>query len=132
MIKKLFYSYRLPELWAEGESMSLLIKDMKMPENCYECLLFDRYDYCCNAFTYGIPARYRYGDQGRPEWCELVEVKTPHGRLIDANAVMETFADRLEKVSERYGIGSAVAGAVSGAMKLLDAQPAVIEPECEP
>lgn len=63
--------------------------------------------------------------------CPLVEMPEPHGRLIDADALMNIFADRIVKVSERYGIYSAVAGAASGAMKLLDAQPTVIEEEGE-
>jgi hypothetical protein len=32
-----------------------------------------------------------YGE-GRPDWCPLVEIKTPHGRLIDADELAnETF-----------------------------------------
>lgn len=49
-------------------------------------------------------------------------------RCIDADTLMNTFADRLAKVSERYGVNSAVAGAVAGAMGLIEAQP-TIEPE---
>ena len=36
---------------------------------------------------------------------------------------MDEYADRLLKVSERYGIDSSEAGILSGAMKLLDSQP---------
>ena len=36
---------------------------------------------------------------GRPDWCPLIEVPTPHGRLIDADAIqdynVETFGQRL-------------------------------------
>ena len=39
-----------------------------------------------------------YGE-GRPDWCPLIEVPTPHGRLIDADAIqdynVETFGQRL-------------------------------------
>lgn len=66
-----------------------------------------------------------------PYDCPLVEIPPKHGRLIDADALMDIFADRLVKVSVRYGIDSAVAGAVCGAMKLLDVQPAVIDTEGE-
>ena len=62
---------------------------------------------------------------------ELVTLPEKHGRLIDADALMNIFADRLVKVSERYGINSAVAGAVSGAMKLLDVHLTVIDAEGE-
>jgi len=49
-------------------------------------------------------------------------------RLIDADTLLEIFADRLAKVAERYGYDSAVTGAVSGAMKLIKYSPTV-EPE---
>ena len=116
--------------------MSVLIKGMEMPKDCRECPM-QTYS-TKTGKTWCLPADEILEDgyrsiqfYERPDWCPLVEVKTPHCRLIDADAVMETFADRLEKVSERYGIGSAVAGAVSGAMKLLDAQQTVIETEGE-
>lgn len=109
--------------------MSLLIKDMKMPENCYECLLFDRYDYCCNAFTYGIPARYRHGDQGRPEWCELVEVKTPHGRLIDADELFDKMRCSNWRVSF-YHDGTFLD--ISEFADIIRNIQPVIEAECEP
>lgn len=49
-------------------------------------------------------------------------------RTIDADTLMDILADRLIKVSERYGVDSAVAGAVSGAMGLVDAK-STIKPE---
>lgn len=49
-------------------------------------------------------------------------------RCIDADALIDIFEDRLAKVSARYGVNSAVAGAVAGAMGLIEAQP-TIEPE---
>lgn len=57
--------------------MSVLIKGMEMPENCYECpcLRHDSIDgmraYQCNITMIlhdGI------GD-GRPDWCPLVEIQ---------------------------------------------------------
>lgn len=49
-------------------------------------------------------------------------------RPIDADVLMDILADRLIRVSERYGFDSAVSGAVAGAMRLVDAQP-TIKPE---
>ena len=46
-------------------------------------------------------------------------------RVIDADALMDILADRLIKVSERYGVNSGVAGAVSGAMRLVEVQPTI-------
>ena len=109
--------------------MSVLIKGMKMPMNCDECPLGEYED--CEWFACSpINMAYRHIAQcDRLDDCPLVELPEHHGRLIDADALMDIFADRLEKISERYGIHSAVAGAVSGAMKLLDIQPTVLEKE---
>ena len=46
-------------------------------------------------------------------------------RAIDADELIGILVDRLIKVSGRYGADSAVAGAVSGAMRLVDVQPTV-------
>lgn len=46
-------------------------------------------------------------------------------RLIDADSLKGTLANRLEKISARFGVDSSGAGAVAGAMALLDAQPTV-------
>ena len=64
--------------------MSILIKGMEMPQRCGQCKLFhaEQPMYCIvdkNYRTVGAP----YG-MPRPDWCPLVEVKEPHGRLIDA------------------------------------------------
>lgn len=49
-------------------------------------------------------------------------------RLIDADALLELYADRLEKLEERYGVHSSECGVLASAMKLLEIQP-TIEPE---
>lgn len=52
-------------------------------------------------------------------------------RLIDADALMEIYMDRLSLVADRYSPDSSECGILAGAMKLLDEQP-TIEPEpCE-
>lgn len=109
--------------------MSILIRGMTMPKNCQECKI-KAWEEGFNVYVCpfsGIPCL----SIGRQDDCPLVELSEKHGRLIDADELMNIFADRLAKVSVRYGIDSAVAGAVSGAMKLLDVQPTVIEAEDE-
>ena len=113
--------------------MSIVVKGMDMPKDCRECLMQVYYS---SGKTWCKPADRLLADDykpiiydDKPDWCPLVELHEHHGRLIDADALMDIFADRLEKISERYGIHSAVAGAVSGAMKLLDIQPTVLEKE---
>lgn len=51
--------------------MSILIKSMDIPTSCYECPLNPLW--CSSAC-----------DQSE---CPLVEIPTPHGRLIDADAM---------------------------------------------
>jgi len=76
--------------------MSVLIKGMKMPEKCGSCDLFHvESPMHCTVVkghkTVGAP----YG-MPRPDWCPLVEVKEPHGRLIDELRVIDAIHERLE------------------------------------
>lgn len=64
--------------------MRVYIKDMEMPKNCLECSLSDvddDYGRCC-LFS-GIACL----NIGRQNNCPLVEIP-PHGRLIDADALL--------------------------------------------
>lgn len=49
-------------------------------------------------------------------------------RLIDADALIEVYANRLEILAQAYGVHSGICGALAGAMKLLETRP-TIEPE---
>lgn len=72
--------------------MSVLIKGMEMPKNCAECEFHQSgYPDWCDL---SIRARDIHNTEIRQEWCPLVEVPTPHGRLIDA--------DKLERDIEEY------------------------------
>jgi len=67
--------------------MSVLIKGMKMPEKCGSCDLFHvESPMHCTVVkghkTVGAP----YG-MPRPDWCPLIEIPEPHGRLIDGDAL---------------------------------------------
>ena len=73
--------------------MSILIKGMEMPTSCDKCR------FCVNGFTDTAPmyecAAQSYENVSvlvesngepfdfRPDWCPLVEIPIPHGRLID-------------------------------------------------
>ena len=75
--------------------MSILIKGMEMPALCQECDLY--IEGACYAKGY---RDYRsIMDMSKPDDCPLIEVPTPHGRLIDADAIqdynVETFGQRL-------------------------------------
>ena len=64
--------------------------DMPMPKDCLDCPACNEYLMCA------IPASGRgWGEndvrefgQSRPEWCPMVEVPTPHGRLIDGSELV--------------------------------------------
>ena len=56
--------------------MSILIRGMRFPQNCDECLIN-----CGHSMLYiGITDR-------RSPNCPLIEIPTPHGRLIDIKSV---------------------------------------------
>jgi hypothetical protein len=73
--------------------MSILIRGMEMPYGCADCdfcggIILPDGIYCCDC-----PAEASHGknisdaidNDTRADFCPLVEVKEPHGRLIDAD-----------------------------------------------
>ena len=85
--------------------MTILIKGMEMPETCYKCKFalarfdplptqkYKRHDFEC------VLTEKTLTSTKRNRACPLVPVPTPHGRLIDADALL-TDANKL-----RYGEG---------------------------
>lgn len=75
--------------------LSVLIKGMKMPRGCLECMFKD-------IGTYGmtqcllVAGWIEYAGDGYeiPEACPLVEIKTPHGRLIDEIKAYDHIAEQ--------------------------------------
>ena len=63
--------------------MSILIKGMEMPKDCNKCPMTVE-GYCR---IIGYPNGDAINNRYKPLWCPLVEVRTPHGRLIDADAL---------------------------------------------
>ena len=66
--------------------MSVLISGMQMPKCCDECPIRHMTLSWCNIAKRSTSHSdsYKPLDQSkRPSWCPLVEVKTPHGDLID-------------------------------------------------
>lgn len=64
--------------------MSILI-NREMPKGCWECPFAVGKHYEC-LFT---KKSYNWGLTTRPSDCPLIEVKSPHGRLIDADALIK-------------------------------------------
>ena len=75
--------------------MSVLVKGMKMPETCIQCPM--QFGGWCYVSPPEIDERVaptvdEAVEQGKPDWCPLVEVPTPHGRLIDRDAFEKDLA----------------------------------------
>lgn len=71
--------------------MSILIKNMTMPEDCPICPL--SYWNAGGSFTGCALKKRFFSDEemrstSKPEFCPLVEIQ-PHGRLIDADALLD-------------------------------------------
>ena len=66
--------------------MSIIIKGMDMPKSCWECEIFG-----CS-----LRDKLAHIEDRNPD-CPLVEIPTPHGRLIDRDAVPEVSADPYEE-----------------------------------
>ena len=80
--------------------MSVLIKGMKMPKSCSVCRMLegDTMDGLCHAAEKWMDDEdfwrwYSYPegdiDDSKPSNCPLIEIPAEHGRLIDADALME-------------------------------------------
>lgn len=67
--------------------MSVLIKGMDMPKRCVDCPIY---------FAGLCSVRLQNGKcplDGRPDWCPMVDVPVPHGKLIDASDAVRKYAD---------------------------------------
>jgi len=70
--------------------MSVIVKGMDMPLQCQRCPLSDDESRYCKAANKYIPML------GHPKFCPLVEVPTPHGDLIDRDALRDNNCDAFE------------------------------------
>jgi hypothetical protein len=76
--------------------MSVLVKGMKMPENCIKCPL--QFGGWCYVSPPEIDERVaptvdEAWEQGKPDWCPLVALPDKHGRLVDADAIVTAMND---------------------------------------
>lgn len=75
--------------------MSILIKNRDMPESCLECTFLNTKHRYCQAMGRKPPDENIVGK--RPDWCPLVEIP-PHGRLIDADALIDDLKRQCKEV----------------------------------
>ena len=110
--------------------MGVYIKDVKMPKNCAECKMwgicdlldFDDYESICDAVV--------DGDLVRDKNCPLVEVQTPHGRLIDADELYGAIVDKGQKNERgKYRIGDFWELNGCEIREVIDGQPTIIGAE---
>ena len=94
--------------------MSILIQGMEMPKNCKECPFSDHEAWCLLPGDWR--ERYYCPDDERSDDCPLVDIPTPHGRLIDADELV------------RIWTGAKFYGSIK---PIVDARPTVIEAEGE-
>ena len=90
--------------------MSVLIKGMKMPETCFECdfcgalAMLDTVHFCdCPVVHGAINITQAIEDDVRHPDCPLVEVPTPHGRLIDERVAGQYIGDHMTGIAGREG-----------------------------
>ena len=92
--------------------MSVLVKGMEMPQNCDKCRFQSALKLYCDAMPYNFCGNTY--DIERPDWCPLISIPTPHGRLIDADELV------------RIWTGAKFYGSIK---PIVDARPTVIEAE---
>lgn len=68
--------------------MSVIIRGMEMPQSCRCCPMCSVAEWWCDATNKNLVHAISE-ETGKAEWCPLVEVPTPHGRLIDADELIE-------------------------------------------
>ena len=78
--------------------MSVLIKGMDMPKDCWSCPMMKRF---CGETLIDIKDSFI-----RLSNCPLAEIPTPHGRLIDANKLAKVIEDAMNR--EDYPLDEAV------------------------
>ena len=111
--------------------MSVLIKGMKMPENCLNCpMQFGGWCYVAPAEIDErvAPTVDEAWEQGKPDWCPLVEVPEKHGRLIDS----EEFKNILTLgvvTAQMLGSEENTCSDIQFMKEILDEVPTVIEAE---
>lgn len=66
--------------------MGICVKGMYLPTSCYFCPMTNDGFYLCKANN---PYKHLEDDceEKRPDWCPIIEVPEPHGRLINADAL---------------------------------------------
>ncbi len=86
--------------------MTILIKGMEMPKSCSKCWFVEftmrEYKPCYQCYLTRETASEQDFERRGIRNCPLVEVPTPHGRLIDARVLQRDMMDMVQ--SGLYGL----------------------------
>lgn len=102
-------------------NMSIIIKDMDFPSNCEDCRMCvtqwtqdddpTSFAYCSAAEKFiakasdGTDITVSTAILSKMDWCPLIDIPKPHGRLIDADALADDLdADAKKSFNEYYGV----------------------------
>ena len=116
--------------------MSILIKGLIMPSCCDGCTFSDwsnlHQTASCKLHDYDpcfADHSREYGDK-RADFCPLIEIPEPHGRLIDESSVKDAIYERL-KVLQTHEVFRRKRGDIDllGVMPYIAKIPTVIEAE---
>lgn len=111
--------------------MSILIRGMEMPNRCFECIFLTTVpNFFCLAGKRDLCAEHGI-NISRPDWCPLVEIPTPHGRLGDLDALVKDLAVYRGGHNEGYGFDGGMYEAYNNSIELVEDAPTVIEAEGE-
>lgn len=73
--------------------MAVLIEGVEILKNCGDCPCAHIFDsFTCKAAKRSFD---KYPFESREDWCPLIEVPEPHGRLIDVDKVLDGLAHNL-------------------------------------
>ena len=125
--------------------MSVIIKGMEIPETCWDCFVDNTLAQNIAYFEANCPFTERVvnfsefnAKSGRHPECPLVHVPTPHGRLIDAEALFakgfERPARRMAaayKASEDFEAAETAEAMLMAEYHIINAAPTIIEAEEE-
>lgn len=95
--------------------MSECVVRMKMPERCYECEMADGVTCMATGGVYGREVPKMTWIRRRPDWCPIIcSIPEGHGRLVDADALVNQWATVPDKLAAGAGENKWVADMVMG------------------
>lgn len=102
--------------------MSLLIKGMDMPKRCLDCPCYDWSDEVCRGE--GVAEAFIIeNSEERSEFCPLIEIPTPHGRLIDADKLAKVIEDAMNRKDNPLGYDAVeILGEIYVAKTIIEAE----------